>query len=635
MSKSFKLKSISKTIGSGITPLRSNPLYWDDGTVSWLKTEQLGEHKIYATSEKITQLAIDQTSIKIFPKNTLSIAMYGEGRTRGNVSILKNEMTTNQACCNIVIDEKKADYEYVYYFLKTQYSNLRSLSSGVRKNLNSNDIKEFEIRLPNDLLSQQKIAKVLSDLDAKIELNNKINIELEAMAKTLYDYWFVQFDFPDANGKPYKTSGGKMVWNEELKREIPEGWEVKKIKDIAKTGSGGTPLKSKKEFYENGNIPWINSGEVNEPFIISTKKFITKKGLDNSSAKLFPKGTILMAMYGATAGQVSLIDIEASTNQAICAIIPNDNRLIPYVKFEMHQLYEYLISLSTGSARDNLSQDKIKELFIVIPEENIIEEFYKVSNSSFEKILINLKQNQELASLRDWLLPMLMNGQVSVGEVAKEYQIEEEVLGMVAEPIEKLKSKKEIKVIALKPSYVDIYKRTLLAAEIVFQLHNEATLGHLKLQKLLYLCQEINNMSLPMNFLKQAMGPYDNRLMRSLDKQFEEKKWFKFEKTEYLKYKPLVAVGSHQKDYLKYFDADKQKIDYLINIFRKYKSNDIEAVATLYACWKEAIENNELVNLELILKKFYSWSKEKEKFNPDDLKKHLSWMKNNGIYPKR
>jgi len=178
MNNTVKLKNISKTIGSGITPLRSNPRFWENGTIYWLKTEQLGEHQIYETSEKISQYAIDKTSIKIFPKNTLSIAMYGEGRTRGNVSILKAEMTTNQACCNIVIDNKKADYEYVYYFLKTQYINLRSLSSGVRKNLNSNDIKEFEIRLPNEMQTQNKIAKVLSDLDAKIQLNNKINDNL-------------------------------------------------------------------------------------------------------------------------------------------------------------------------------------------------------------------------------------------------------------------------------------------------------------------------------------------------------------------------------------------------------------------------------------------------------------------------
>jgi type I restriction enzyme S subunit len=234
------------------------------------------------------------------------------------------------------------------------------------------------------------------------------------MAKTLYDYWFVQFDFPDENGKPYKTSSGKMVWNDELKREVPAGWEVKKIREFAKTGSGGTPLSTKHEYYKDGNIPWINSGEVNSSFIIESKNYITEAGLNNSSAKIFPKGTILMAMYGATAGQVSLMDIEACTNQAICAIMPNDKRISPYLKFGLHQIYQHLINLSSGSARDNLSQDKIKELFFAIPEDRILHSYFEIANQCFKKILTNIKENQKLIELRDWLLPMLMNGQVKI-----------------------------------------------------------------------------------------------------------------------------------------------------------------------------------------------------------------------------
>jgi type I restriction enzyme S subunit len=359
------------------------------------------------------QSIYDEESILLPRKGTLS-----------NIQFVNVPFWTVDTIYYSIVNKEKAIPLYLYHYLKQLDLSYLNSGTGV-PSMTFGAYYGIKVNLPR-LETQQKIANVLSDLDAKIELNNKINTELEAMAKTLYDYWFVQFDFPDANGKPYKSSCGKMVYNKELKREIPVGWEVKKIKDIAKTGSGATPLKSKKEFYENGDIPWINSGEVNAPFIISAKKFITTKGLKGSSAKLFPKRTILMAMYGATAGQVSLIDIEACTNQAVCGIIPNDYRLVPYVKFKLHQLYNYLISLSTGSARDNLSQDKIKELYIVIPQENIIDKFYKVSNSSFENILLNLKENQQLASLRDWLLPMLMNGQVSVGDVEVE-------LGMVAE----------------------------------------------------------------------------------------------------------------------------------------------------------------------------------------------------------
>jgi type I restriction enzyme S subunit len=412
------LSELSTNISSGLTPLRSNAEFWENGTIPWLKTEQLGEKYIYETNEHISEAALEKTSLKLFPENSLSIAMYGEGKTRGNLSILKKAMATNQACCNVAIDPDKADFEYVYYFLKTQYDELRNLSSGVRKNLNSSDIKNYPIRLPENLDSQKKIANVLKALDQKIELNNRINAELEAMAKTLYDYWFVQFDFPDdspqGQGKPYKTSGGKMIYNPTLKREIPEGWEVKKLSEIAVTGSGGTPLSSNHEFYENGTIPWINSGELNAQFIVSTANFITDLGLEKSSAKLFSKNTILMAMYGATAGKVSFIDFPAATNQAICAINPFDQEMNVYLKFTLERLYEYLINLSSGSARDNLSQDKIKSLDMVIPAQSTLTQFHEFTKSKMDLILTNLKESQDLASLRDWLLPMLMSGQVTV-----------------------------------------------------------------------------------------------------------------------------------------------------------------------------------------------------------------------------
>jgi len=266
------LKQISVQISSGLTPLRSNITFWNTRDIPWVKTEQLGVKNIYDSNEKISTQALEQTGLKLNPINTLSVAMYGEGKTRGSVSILKREMTTNQACCNIVIDKSKADYEYVYYFLRTQYNQLRNLSSGVRKNLNSNDIKNFEIRLPENIYQQRKIAKVLSDLDSKIELNNKINADLEAMAKLIYDYWFVQFDFPDANGKPYKSSGGKMVYNEELKREIPVGWEVKELALLVRHNYKSI---NKKDNYDNINYldtSSLTNNKMDETQIINCTK---------------------------------------------------------------------------------------------------------------------------------------------------------------------------------------------------------------------------------------------------------------------------------------------------------------------------------------------------------------------------
>lgn len=423
MSKTVKLKNISKLIGSGVTPLRSNSDYWENGIVSWLKTEQLGDREIYETSEKISQLAIDETSIKIFPINTLSIAMYGEGRTRGNVSILKNEMTTNQACCNIVVDEEKADYQYVYYYLKTQYHNLRSLSTGVRKNLNSNDIKEFEIRLPSELLKQQKIASVLSALDDKIELNNRINAELEAMAKTLYDYWFVQFDFPNSPPKEgwqnsknfdgvvgYKSSGGKMVYNETLKREIPEGWEVKKLEEIVKKISNSI---NPNHFQDLKYLPIDKLPKKS----FSYSDFEDRDNANSSLIK-FDKDDILLGAMRVYFHRVCLAYEDGISRNTIFVLRPKHKflRLFSLFLINKEETIQFANDNSTGSSIPYAKwENGLADYQFCLPSENLIVKFEKQISPIMDKIINNSKQNQELSALRDWLLPMLMNGQVKVG----------------------------------------------------------------------------------------------------------------------------------------------------------------------------------------------------------------------------
>lgn len=320
----------------------------------------------------------------------------------------------------IDVYDKDTDGKFIYYLLTqkhiTDYLHAigeNSVSS--YPSINPDDIANLKFAVP-DFKTQQSIAAVLSALDKKIALNKQINARLEEMAKTLYDYWFVQFDFPDANGKPYKSSGGEMVFDETLKREIPKGWEVKSLGEIALTSSGGTPTSTVQEYYKGGNIPWVNSGELNNNFIVHTDNFITQTGMDNSSAKLVSEKSILLAMYGATAGKTSLISFKTTTNQAICSILPKDMNYRVYIKSYLDNMYLYLVQLSSGSARDNLSQDKIKRLHLVIPESGILEIFSNVTEDFYKKIENNLKQNHHLTQLRDFLLPMLMNGQVSVAE---------------------------------------------------------------------------------------------------------------------------------------------------------------------------------------------------------------------------
>ncbi|MDK7171707.1 restriction endonuclease subunit S [Streptococcus oralis] len=400
------------TIISGGTPKTSVKEFWD-GDIDWLAVADFNSSNRYVSSasKKITDLGLNNSNTKMLEKGDLIISARG---TVGAIAQLTKPMAFNQSCFGLRGKKDKLDTDYLYYWLKNYVDVLLNKSQGsVFNTINLSTFDDIKIELPS-IADQRKISNLLTLFDDKIQTNNQINQELESMAKTLYDYWFVQFDFPDQNGKPYKSSGGKMVYHPELKREIPEGWGVEKIENIAQTGSGGTPKSTNVSYYSNGEIPWINSGELEQTVITSTSNFITEEGLNNSSAKLFPSGTILVAMYGATAGKVSFLTFEASTNQAICAITLTDIRMRYYLKNVIEDLYQYLVKLSTGSARDNLSQDMIKNIKVVIPSNDILDRFYDFSNNIIKEITKKQQENEQLTQLRDWLLPMLMNGQVKV-----------------------------------------------------------------------------------------------------------------------------------------------------------------------------------------------------------------------------
>lgn len=417
------LADISIKISSGLTPLRSNPEFWANANIPWLKTEQLGVKYIYATNEHISTVALDQTSIQVFPENTLSIAMYGEGKTRGNLSIIKKPMTTNQACCNVQIDPLQADFEYVYYYLKTQYDELRNLSSGVRKNLNSNDIKNYPIDLPV-VGVQKKIAAVLSSLDAKIELNNRINEELEGMAKTLYDYWFVQFDFPMSKeqaaalgnpaleGKPYKTSGGKMVYNPTLNREIPEGWDAATLGDCFQTALGGTPSRKNESYWSPGEVSWLSSGEKSDLFVVEADEQISCEGLENSAAKILPAGTVILSIVRHL--RASILAINSATNQSVVGIQETEaikhSYLFPLICREIPRY----MALRTGAQQPHINKAVVDETSFAFPDESVLTAYSCIADPLFKRIKNNQFENQRLAELRDWLLPMLMNGQATV-----------------------------------------------------------------------------------------------------------------------------------------------------------------------------------------------------------------------------
>lgn len=419
--KKYKLGEFVQSYGDGI---HGTPEYNESGEYYFINGNNLETGKIVITDNtlRITETEYQKIKRLIVKGKTILVSING---TLGRYAIYNGEkISLGKSACFLNLKDAK-DVPFILTVVKakefTSYLE-RIAGQSTIKNVSPTQVINYEFYAPALYENCLKNSTFLLKLDRKIELNRLINQNLTAMAKQLYDYWFVQFDFPNEEGKPYKSSGGEMVWNKKLKREIPKGWNISLIKDFATTYSGGTPKSTNIEYYNNGEIAWINSGELNSPIITKTTNYITKCGLENSSAKLYPSNSILVAMYGATAGKVSLLTFEACSNQAVCGIIPTIENMLYYVYFHISSLYSHFITLSTGSARDNISQNTIKNILLPIPTRNILKLFDEKIGSIYQMIVNNYQQIDSLAMQRDELLPLLMNGQVSVNSDLSVYK---------------------------------------------------------------------------------------------------------------------------------------------------------------------------------------------------------------------
>lgn len=300
---------------------------------------------------------------------------------------------------------------YLYYLLKNlDFENLKS--SSVVPSLNRNFVYPMKVPFVSDIKEQERIAIKLESIDKKIALNTRMNAELEAMAKQLYDYWFVQFDFPDENGKPYKSSGGKMVYNPTLKREIPAGWEVSSYGEEFDVKLGGTPSTSEDSFWENGTINWLNSGEVQNFPINSSEKKITESALNGSSTEFLPKGSVLISITRYL--RVTILNIDACINQSVAGFAETEFLKYPYTYFALSAEVPRLMKLRTGAQQPHINKEIIEASPILFPPERILREYYASCYPIIDTLFKKSEEIEELTHLRDSLLPMLMNGQVTV-----------------------------------------------------------------------------------------------------------------------------------------------------------------------------------------------------------------------------
>lgn len=548
-------------------------------------------------------------------------------------------------------DKAKLDGRFLYYWLNTKqakrYFENNAGGSGQRCSLSIDILKSTPLYLPK-LNEQKSIAKVLSDLDAKIELNNKINRELEAMAKTLYDYWFVQFDFPNKNGEPYKASGGKMVYNEELKREIPEGWEVGTIDDIANLVRGVSYNKDDiKSIDDNGTIPILRATNITGNVIDLENMVYVSEEFANEQ-QLLNKFDILITMSSGSKEHIGkngfyYFDDKVAFGAFCAKLVGKDNYYFYLYSYTQSEFISATIKNEClGTNINNLNGSLVKGFKLPIPSSKVLDKFNKSVSKLYERIANNTKQNQKLTELRDWLLPMLMNGQVTVrqahgsvvGEVDEKLSSSAELSrSMVAEPQKGNENCKSLPKLQEKEER-HFLKRKMLASYIINQSLEDKQFGDVKFEKLLHLTDYFAiQRNFGQNYYKKPAGPYDNGFTYPFFQQVIKDKWFRKENYGNLH---RITAGENNKKSLSTYDffsnEELQKVNQLIVHFKTSNYESPEIVSTLYAVWNNRIIKQQEITDDFIKQDFLDWDKQKAKYK-NRLDGALNWMRDNGIVP--
>lgn len=384
-----KLGDICKYVTSGGTPKSSIKEYYEPKQIPWLKTKEVNYCRIYETESYISKDGLDNSSAKMIPQNSVIVAMYGQGDTAGRVAINKIPLTTNQACCNLIIDETKAYYEFVYYQLVTLYEKMVSLKNGgAQPNLNAAIIKSIEIKLP-PLKTQRYIADILSSYDNLIENNQKQIKLLEEAAQRLYKEWFVDLRFPGHE-------------NTEIVDGVPEGWKKERLVDIAEIQYGyafdGTLFNADK----NGT-PIIRIRNIPQA---ETMDYTTEHVSENY---LVQNGEIIVGMDGefhinAWAGNTAYLV------QRVCCIRPKNTEIKGWLLQAIYEPIKFFEHTVVGATVSHLGKKHLDSIYLLTSPE----EFYEPFKTFFDKRLLLMNQDRKLREARDRLLPKLMSGKVKV-----------------------------------------------------------------------------------------------------------------------------------------------------------------------------------------------------------------------------
>ena len=332
------------------------------------------------------------------------------GESAGFVNYIAAPFWAGAHCYVVQPTTDEVDKRYLYFYLKSMQRYLQESRTGSSiPGLSKSKLSQFPVQVPS--IDEQKTASdILTNIENAISLNNDLLEICNKVTELLYDYWFIQFDFPSENGRPYKSSGGKMVYNDQLKQEVPEGWEVKGLMTIADWTSGAQPPKSQHiDHPSNGYVHFIQNRDYSDD---KNVRYIP----ESKANKLCNEYDIMVDKYG-DAGRTRF-GLKGAFNVALAKITPTIPNTQEYLRCYLSQqsIYRHLHESCMMSTRASLNAASLAQLSIVVPPQAILQKFENLGKKCIELVLVSKEQSKRLASLRDWLLPMLMNGQVEIKE---------------------------------------------------------------------------------------------------------------------------------------------------------------------------------------------------------------------------
>ena len=319
----------------------------------------------------------------------------------------------------IVFSEKEGmSYsEFIYYLScsdEIREPTIKSMTgTSGRQRVDTNVFEHIPVKMP-PLKEQKAISRILSDLDSKIELNHQMNKTLESIAQAIFKHWFIDFEFPDENGQPYKSSGGEMV-DSEL-GEIPKGWKTSRLGECVEISGGSTPKTSESNFWNDGKFHWATPKDLSDltsSVLTDTLRKITESGLKSIGNKLYPKGSLLLSSR-APIGYLAITDIDTSVNQGIIVIPPRGDLSPPYLFSWCREKMSDIQNMANGSTFLEISKGNFRSMGVILPAEKTLSQYDSLVFSIFNRMILNSRQSVSLQSIRNELLPKLMSGKIRV-----------------------------------------------------------------------------------------------------------------------------------------------------------------------------------------------------------------------------